>query len=73
MTGVLPVITLSPRDYDAVLFDMDGLLTKSASVHQGPVISMIENYRSEMLWQLMRKWRYVAGGLRRVGFDGGWL
>ncbi len=33
MTGVVPVITLSPRDYDAVLFDMDGVLTKSASVH----------------------------------------
>ncbi|MDA1275549.1 MAG: beta-phosphoglucomutase family hydrolase [Verrucomicrobia bacterium] len=27
------VITLSPRDYDAVLFDLDGVLTKSASVH----------------------------------------
>lgn len=35
MTGILPVIALSPRDYDAVVFDMDGLLTKSASVHQG--------------------------------------
>ena len=27
------VITLSPRDYDAVLFDLDGVLTKTASVH----------------------------------------
>lgn len=26
-------ITLSPRDYDAVLFDLDGVLTKTASVH----------------------------------------
>src|SRR3984885_14218190 len=25
--------TLSPRDYDAVLFDLDGVLTKTASVH----------------------------------------
>jgi beta-phosphoglucomutase family hydrolase len=33
MTCACPVITLSPRDYDAVLFDMDGVLTKSASVH----------------------------------------
>jgi len=33
MTGVIPAITLSPRDYDAVLFDLDGVLTKSASVH----------------------------------------
>jgi beta-phosphoglucomutase family hydrolase len=30
-TGV--VVTLSPRDYDAVLFDLDGVLTRTASVH----------------------------------------
>ena len=33
MTSAVPVITLSPRDYDAVLFDLDGVLTRSASVH----------------------------------------
>ncbi|MGA8656195.1 MAG: beta-phosphoglucomutase family hydrolase [Chthoniobacterales bacterium] len=27
------VTTLSPRDYDAVLFDLDGVLTRTASVH----------------------------------------
>lgn len=27
------VMTLSPRDYDAVLFDLDGVLTRTASVH----------------------------------------
>lgn len=27
------VITLSPLDYDAVLFDLDGVLTRTASVH----------------------------------------
>jgi beta-phosphoglucomutase family hydrolase len=33
MTESPPVITLSPRDYDAVLFDLDGVLTRTASVH----------------------------------------
>jgi len=33
MSGVVPVTTLSPRDYDAVLFDLDGVLTRTASVH----------------------------------------
>src|SRR5690348_10357313 len=28
-----PVVTLSARDYDAVLFDLDGVLTKTAEVH----------------------------------------
>jgi beta-phosphoglucomutase-like phosphatase (HAD superfamily) len=30
---MIAVITLSPRDYDAVLFDLDGVVTKTASVH----------------------------------------
>jgi hypothetical protein len=42
-------------------------------LNQGPIILMIENYRTGLLWQLMRKCRYIAGGLRRAGFDGGWL
>jgi beta-phosphoglucomutase family hydrolase len=33
MASIAPVVTLSPRDYDAVLFDLDGVLTKTASVH----------------------------------------
>ena len=28
-----PSCTLSPRDYDAVLFDLDGVLTRTAKVH----------------------------------------
>ena len=33
MTSIAPVVTLSPRDYDAVLFDLDGVLTPTAGVH----------------------------------------
>jgi phosphoglycolate phosphatase-like HAD superfamily hydrolase len=33
MTSIAPVVTLSPREYDAVLFDLDGVLTRTASVH----------------------------------------
>ncbi len=33
MSGTCQVVTLSPRDYDAVLFDLDGVLTNTASVH----------------------------------------
>ena len=33
MTSIAPIVTLSPRDYDAVLFDLDGVLTRTASVH----------------------------------------
>ena len=40
---------------------------------QGPIVLMIENYRSGLLWQLMKNCRYVLAGLRRAGFKGGWL
>ena len=33
MTSIAPVVTLSPREYDAVVFDLDGVLTRTASVH----------------------------------------
>jgi hypothetical protein len=40
---------------------------------QGPIILMIENYRSGFLWRLMRRCPYIIDGLRRAGFAGGWL
>jgi hypothetical protein len=40
---------------------------------QGLIVLMIENYRSRLIWKLMRKCRYVASGLRSAGFKGGWL
>lgn len=42
-------------------------------LNQGPIVLMIENYRSGLLWQLMRRCPYITSGLRRAGFDGGWL
>lgn len=42
-------------------------------LNQGPIIMMIENYRTRLLWQLMRRCRYLVDGLRRAGFANGWL
>lgn len=42
-------------------------------INQGPVVLMIENYRSDMIWRLMRGCQYVQDGLRRADFTGGWL
>ena len=39
----------------------------------GPMVLMIENYRSGFLWKLMQRCPYIATGLRRAGFRGGWL
>jgi len=42
-------------------------------IDQGPVILMIENYRTGLIWNIMRRSPYVVAGLRRAGFAGGWL
>jgi len=42
-------------------------------IDQGPVILMIENYRTGLIWNIMRRSPYVVAGLRRAGFHGGWL
>ena len=42
-------------------------------INQGPIALMIENYRSDFLWKLMRGCPYIADGLRKAGFCGGWL
>ena len=40
---------------------------------QGPIVMMIENYRSGLIWSLLRRCPYFRMGLRRAGFNGGWL
>jgi hypothetical protein len=40
---------------------------------QGPIVLMIENYRAGFFWKMMRECPYIAAGLQRAGFSGGWL
>lgn len=42
-------------------------------IDQGPVALMIENYRTGLLWNIIRRCQPVVTGLRRAGFTGGWL
>ena len=42
-------------------------------LNQGPIVLMIENHRTGLLWRLTRDCPYIAVGLRRAGFAGGWL
>ena len=49
-------------------FDTDQL-----GIDQGPILAMIENYRSGLVWRVMRRNPHLLRGLRRAGFHGGWL
>ncbi len=42
-------------------------------LNQGPIVLMIENFQTELLWKIMRKCPPLVRGLRRAGFSGGWL
>jgi hypothetical protein len=49
-------------------FDTDYL-----GIDQGPIITMIENYRTELIWKTMKKNPHIQRGLKKAGFGGGWL
>src|SRR6185369_13516748 len=49
-------------------FDTDYL-----GIDQGPILAMIENYRSGFVWRVMRRSPHIQRGLLRAGFRGGWL
>jgi hypothetical protein len=34
---------------------------------------MIENHRTGLIWDIVRRSPYVCEGLKRAGFEGGWL
>lgn len=42
-------------------------------IELGPMLLMIENHRSGFFWKWMRRSPPVISGLRRAGFENGWL
>jgi len=42
-------------------------------IDQGPIVAMIENHRTGLIWNVMRRNPHVVRGLKRAGFTGGWL
>ncbi|HEV2539531.1 MAG TPA: glucoamylase family protein [Frateuria sp.] len=47
--------------------------TVQLGIDQGPIVLMIENWRSDFVWKVMRRNPYIRKGLREAGFSGGWL
>ena len=42
-------------------------------INEGPTVLMIENYRSTLIWSLMKQCEPLVRGLRAAGFADGWL
>jgi hypothetical protein len=46
---------------------------RNFGLNDGPIVLMIENFLTGLVWRLTRRCPYLVRGLRRAGFRGGWL
>lgn len=42
-------------------------------IDQGPIVAMLENHDTGLIWKTMRRSPHIRRGLERAGFTGGWL
>ena len=47
--------------------------TSHLAIDQGPIIVMIENYRSGLLWKLFMSCPEIQNGLKKLGFSSPWI
>jgi hypothetical protein len=60
-------------DHGRRVGDLGWVDTRYYGINQGPILAMIENHRSGLLWRLSREDVVIRRGLERAGFQGGWL
>jgi hypothetical protein len=69
-----PTYTLDELPPDGgILTDRGWVDNNYLGIDQGPILAMIENHRTEMVWELIRQSPPIVRGLCRAGFTGGWL
>lgn len=42
-------------------------------IDQGPILIQLENYETGLIWETLKKNKYIVKGLVEAGFKGGWL
>ncbi len=62
-----PTFTFGPENING-WFDKDYI-----GIDQGPIVIMIENYKTGLIWKVMKKNKYIIAGLKKAGFSGQWL
>lgn len=66
------LVDVTPK-YGRVVRGIGWFDTDYLGIDQGPIIAMVENYRTELIWKTMRRNPYIVAGLKKAGFTGGWL
>jgi hypothetical protein len=59
--------------YDAFSEANNWYPKKYLAIDQGPIVVMIENYRSGLLWKLFMSCPEIRNGLKKLGFESPWL
>jgi len=69
--------TLTERDgplmHGKIVPDIGWVNGDYLGIDQGPIVVMIENHRSNLVWNHMHGEPNLIRGLQRAGFEGGWL
>jgi len=69
-----PTWTLDELPPDGgILTDRGWVDNNYLGIDQGPILAMIENHRTGMVWDLIRQSPPIVRGLCRAGFTGGWI
>lgn len=42
-------------------------------IDQGPILIQLENHQTGLIWDILKKNKYIRSGMVRAGFSGGWL
>src|SRR5262249_40540137 len=73
LDAVNPTLRVPRARYGVVDTTRGWFDTDYLGIDQGPIVAMIENYRSGLVWRTMRRNPTLVRGLKRAGFSGGWL
>lgn len=57
--------------YDAFSEEEDWFIRRYLAIDEGPIVVMMENYRSQLLWNLFMSAPEVKAGLKKLGFETG--
>ncbi len=59
--------------YDAFSETADWYTPRYLAIDQGPIVVMMENYRTGLLWKLFMSCPEIKQGLKKLNFDSPWL
>ena len=62
-----------PLHHGRIVSGLSWFDTDYLGIDQGPILAMVENWRTGFVWSLIRRDADVVRGLCRAGFTGGWI